>query len=177
VGTDGISRGQDGDVHMHINPAPPAKRRRAQRTTEQLLLTLRPADAAAIRITAELLGMTLSAYIVRLVAAAGDPMKLARERDQHVEAAQLAAAVHQRLEIVRRARADFGRAGGLVKSLLVRDDDTRERAEGNAHELSDALREFVAIGKRLEEMLEEIGDDVAPIFSDIAAAARRLSGR
>jgi hypothetical protein len=177
VEDDVILRGQDGVVHMHNNPAPPARRRPAERTTEQLLLMLQPADAAAIRIAAEALGMTHSAFVARLVAVAGDPMKLARDRDQHTDAAQLAAAVHQRLEIVRRARADFGRAGGLVKSLFVRDNETRGRAEEHADELSDALREFLAIGKRIEEMLEEVGDDLAPIFSDIAAAARRLSGR
>jgi hypothetical protein len=177
MGDDGDLRGQDSDVHMHINHAPPAKRRRAQRTTEQLLLTLQPADAAAIRIAAELLGMSHSAYVARLVAVVGDPMKLARERDKYADATYLAAAVHQRLEIVRRARADFGSAGGLVKSLFVRDGETRKQADTHAAELSDALREFLAGGKRLEKVLEETSADLGPLFADIAAAARLLSGR
>jgi hypothetical protein len=173
---DVVLQGQDGAVDIHSKKAPPA-RRKPERTTEPVLLRLSPADAAAIRIAAELLDMTISGYVSKLVSVAGDPTKLTRERDQHADGCQLAAAVHYRLEIVRRARADFGSAGGLVKSLFVRDDETHERAEAHANELSDALREFVAIGKRLEEMLEEVGDDLAPIFADIATAARRLTGR
>lgn len=154
-----------------------AKRRPPERTTERLELTLQPADAAAIRIAADLLDMSISGYVARLVAVAGDPMKLGRERDKHADGAHLAAAVHQRLEEVRRARADFGRAGGLVKSLFVGENETRKKAEEHAGDLADALREFLAGGKRIEETLEKVGEELAPIFRDIESAARQLSGR
>jgi hypothetical protein len=172
-----VKRGQDGDVHMHINPAPPARKRRVQRTTEQLLLTLKPADAAAIRIAAELMHMTNSAYIERLVAVAGDPMKLARERDEYTDGARLAAVVYQLLEEVRRSRAEFGRAGGLVKSFFVRDDGSRALAEDYSGDLADALREFIDAGKRVEEAHEKLRDKLAPIFTDLELAARRLAAR
>src|SRR5579864_6428463 len=106
MGDDDVLCGQDGVVSTHKNSVPPARRRPAERTTEQLKLNLSPADAAAIRIAAELLDMSISGYVSKLVAVAGDPMKIARQRDKSADGAHLAAAVHQRLEIVRRARAD-----------------------------------------------------------------------
>jgi len=177
VGDDVVLRGQDGDVSTHIKSAPPARRRPAERTTEQVKLNLSPADAAAIRIAAKLLKMTHSEYVAKLVAVAGDPMKLGRERDEYTDGVHLAAAVYQLLEEVRRSRAEFGRAGGLVKSFFVRDDDSRWLAEGYGSSLSDALRAFVNAGTRVENAHEELREKLAPIFADLEFAARRLTGR
>jgi hypothetical protein len=177
VEDDVILRGQDGVVPGHKHFAPPVRRRRAERTTERLELTLQPADAAAIRIAANLLDMTHSEYVTKLVAVAGDPMKLSRQRDEYTDGVHLAAAVYQLLEEVRRSRAEFGRAGGLVKSFFVRDDDSRWLAEGYGSSLSDALRAFVNAGTRVENAHEELREKLAPIFADLESAARRLTGR
>jgi hypothetical protein len=178
MGDDDNLRGQDGVVPGHNNVAPSARRRRKpERTTERIELTLQPADAAAIRIAAELLGMTISGYVAKLVSVAGDPMQLARTRDDHADGARLAAAVSHLLEDVRRSRAEFGRAGGLVKSFFVGDDDSKWTAEAYAHDLSAALLAFTDAGKRVEAAHAELRERLAPIFEDLETAARRLTAR
>lgn len=177
-GEERFRSGQDGVVPGHNIDAPPARaarRKHPRRTTERVELTLQPADAAAIRIAAELLGMTISGYVTQLVAVAGDPTKLARERDDYADGANLAASLSYLVEEIRRSRAEFGRAGGLVKSFFVRDADSRDTAEDYAHDLSAALREFTDAGKRVEESLDELKQRLNPVFADIEKAARRLA--
>ena len=161
----------------HNNEAPPARRKPPNRTTERLELKLQPADAAAIRIAAELLDMTISGYVARLVSVAGDPMKIARERNRHGDIATLAAALSQAPEEIRRLRSELGRAGGLVKSFFVREDSSLLLADNFAKELAEALRIFVDTARATEQALEALTENLAPLRHELEVAVRGLAGR
>jgi hypothetical protein len=168
-----IKQGQDGVVDIHNKFAPPA-RRKPERTTEPVLLRLSPADAAAIRIAAQVLNMTNSEYVAKLVAVAGDPMKLAREQDRFTDASRIASALAQVPGEVRRLRADLGRLGGVINSFFVRD---LLAADSSSRECAGALRAVIDATKKTDSVYESLQENLANVRNDLELAVRQLSGR
>lgn len=174
---DGILRGQDSVVSTHNKIAPPARRRPAERTTEQVKLNLSPADAAAIRIAAKLLDMTHSEYVAKLVAVAGDPMKLTREQDRFADASRIAGALAQAPGEVRRLRADLSRLGGILQSFFIREDSDQLLADRLASECASTLRAVITATEKTNAVYDSLHENLAGIRDDLEFAVRQLSGR
>ncbi len=172
-----ILRGQDSVVSTHNKLAPPARRRPAERTTEQIKLNLSPADAAAIRIAAKLLDMTNSEYVAKLVAVAGDPMKLVREQDRFADASRIAGALAQAPAEIRRLRADLGRLGGILQNVFIREDNDQLLADRLVSECANTLRAVITATEKTDAVYDSLQENLAGIRDDLELAVRQVSGR
>jgi hypothetical protein len=170
-------RGQDMSVSTHRNSAPPARRRPAERTTEQVKLNLSPADAAAIRIAAKLLDMTHSEYVAKLVSVAGDPTKLVREQDRVVDASRIAGTLSQVPGEVRRLRADLGRLAGMLQSFFIREDSDQLLADRLASECASTLQAVITATEKSDAVFDALQENLAGVRDDLDLAVQQLVGR
>lgn len=164
-------------MSTHRNFAPPARRRPAERTTEQLKLNLSPADAAAIRVAAKLLNMTHSEYVAKLVAVAGDPMKLVCEQDRVVDASRIAGTLAQVPGEVRRLRADLGRLAGMLTSFFIREDSEPYLDDLVARECAETLRAVIKATEKTDAVYDALQEKLAGVRDDLDLAVQQLVGR
>jgi hypothetical protein len=166
--------GQDMFVPGHKTNSPPAQRRRKpNRRTVRLELSLAPNDALALRAVARSLNLSVSAYVASL-SAAGDAPSVRREQERLADVSRLAAATSQVPDEVRRLRGDLLRLGGLVKSLFIRDPETTKLADWHALECADALRELTRAADRTEPVIGRVEDSLQLIRYELEQTALRL---
>jgi hypothetical protein len=168
---------------LYIQPedAPPARRGRrpwkpaynAARTTQSVLLSLTPEDAAALKAAAKANARTVSAHVARLVSATDGAPCTHREADPLLDASRLAAAIAQVPREVRSLQGDLLRLGGLVKSLFVRPESVG-LAEQHATECSRALALLTTSAAATVPIVARIEDELASLRAQAEHAVLRI---
>lgn len=173
--------GQDVGLCAQPEGAPPARHERrpwkreynATRSTERVVLSLAPAEVAALKAAAKAHACTVSAHVARLVASTGELPRALRDENPLLEASQLAAAIAQVPREVRSLQGDLLRLGGLVKSLFIRPESVGF-AERHAVECSRALATLTTSAAATVQIVARIEDELASLRVQIERAIFRL---
>jgi hypothetical protein len=167
--------GQDSAPGTRRNGSPAADPE-DRRSTEQVKLRLRPADAARLRAAATSShAQSVSEYVVLMLDTPERvPVFDASSQASLAIVANLTTAIGMLPEEAGRCRGELGRAFGLLKHLFEQ-PASAINAERHAYAIAEATREARAAMAAVEAAVEKMGADLAPIRRDLGPVVKALA--